>query len=79
MYQVAGSPRRALTSFLIPLRVCGSQQGHEAVERDLLEADWARAGLEREDGGAAATLRHILAAAPPSPNFVPYYDAYLQL
>ncbi len=46
--------------------------------RQAIEAEWAEEGLELELDNACLTLRQIMAVAPPSPRFVPYYEAYLR-
>jgi hypothetical protein len=50
----------------------------EAAVRQAVEAEWAEEGLEMELDHASATLREVIAAAPPSPRYVPYYEAYLR-
>lgn len=46
--------------------------------RQAVEAEWAEEGLEMETDHASAALREIVAEAPPSPRFAPYYEAYLR-
>lgn len=76
----AAAPGIPLTAGLLPCPaislVC--QVVSEAVLRQAVEAEWAEEGLEMETDHASAALREIVAEAPPSPRFAPYYEAYLR-
>ena len=48
----------------------------EAAVCDAVEAEWARETLE--SNSSAATLRQIITAAPPSPQYAHYYSSYLR-
>ncbi|GIL65159.1 hypothetical protein Vafri_18951, partial [Volvox africanus] len=46
--------------------------------RGTVEGEWAEEALELDADHASATLRRIIALRPPSPPYVPYYDAFLK-
>ena len=46
--------------------------------RQAVEVEWAEEGLELEMDSACKTIRDIIAAAPPTPRYVQYYEAYLR-
>lgn len=53
-----------------------SQGTSEAAVCDAVEAEWAQDTLGSHS--SAATLRQIITAAPPSPQYVHYYTVYLR-
>jgi len=46
--------------------------------RQAVEAEWAEEGIELDLDSASATIRGIIAAVPPTPMYVQYYEAYLR-
>eukprot|EP00983_Pelagomonas_calceolata_P036508 1133966-Pelagomonas_calceolata.AAC.3 len=52
------------------------QSSSEAAVKDAVEAEWAKEILE--SNSSAVTLRQIITAAPPSPEYAHYYSSYLR-
>ncbi|KAG1666570.1 hypothetical protein FOA52_000537 [Chlamydomonas sp. UWO 241] len=69
---------RAEVEARVQARLASGEFASEAAVRAEVEAEWAQEGLEMESDHASSTLRDIIARAPPSPRYVPYYDAYLR-
>mmetsp|Transcript_27998 Transcript_27998/g.71977 ORF Transcript_27998/g.71977 Transcript_27998/m.71977 type:complete len:952 (-) Transcript_27998:1034-3889(-) len=52
------------------------ESSSEAAVKDAVEAEWAKEILE--SNSSAVTLRQIITAAPPSPEYAHYYSSYLR-
>ncbi|EFJ47709.1 hypothetical protein VOLCADRAFT_91745 [Volvox carteri f. nagariensis] len=50
----------------------------ESTVRGAVEGEWAEEALELDADHASSTLRRIITLRPPTPPYVPYYDAFLK-